>query len=162
MCSLLGGRAAEQVALGDYSTGAQNDLERAYKQANAMVTIYGLSEKVGHVSYYDSSGQNEYAFSKPYSEKTAEIIDDEIKRFVESQYTRAIQILTENQDKLTALANKLLEKEVIFREDLEEIFGKRAWDPELTPTPVTAATQAEEKAEIPQEAIQAPDSASQI
>ncbi|WP_300669769.1 ATP-dependent zinc metalloprotease FtsH [Soonwooa sp.] len=139
MCSLLGGRAAEQVALGDYSTGAQNDLERAYKQANAMVTIYGLSEKVGHVSYYDSSGQNDYAFSKPYSEKTAEIIDDEIQRFVQSQYERAIQILTENQDKLTALANKLLEKEVIFREDLEEIFGKRAWDPELTEKPVSNA-----------------------
>ena len=139
MCSLLGGRAAEQVALGDYSTGAQNDLERAYKQANAMVTIYGLSEKVGHVSYYDSSGQNDYAFSKPYSEKTAEIIDDEIQRFVQSQYERAIQILTDNQDKLTALANKLLEKEVIFREDLEEIFGKRAWDPELTEKPVSNA-----------------------
>ncbi len=162
MCSLLGGRAAEQVALGNYSTGAQNDLERAYKQANAMVTIYGLSEKVGHVSYYDSSGQSDYSFSKPYSEKTAEVIDEEIKRFVESQYTRAIQILTENKDKLTALANKLLEKEVIFREDLEEIFGKRAWDPELTPTPVTAANQEEEKAEIPQDEIQAPDSASQI
>ncbi|WP_313214307.1 ATP-dependent zinc metalloprotease FtsH, partial [Soonwooa sp.] len=159
MCSLLGGRAAEQVALGDYSTGAQNDLERAYKQANAMVTIYGLSEKVGHVSYYDSSGQNDYAFSKPYSEKTAEIIDDEIQRFVQSQYERAIQILTDNQDKLTALANKLLEKEVIFREDLEEIFGKRAWDPELTEKPVsnaevlpTSATDAnvEQQNEMPQ------------
>ncbi|WP_312323066.1 ATP-dependent zinc metalloprotease FtsH [Soonwooa sp.] len=160
MCSLLGGRAAEQVALGDYSTGAQNDLERAYKQANAMVTIYGLSEKVGHVSYYDSSGQNDYAFSKPYSEKTAEIIDDEIQRFVQSQYERAIQILTDNQDKLTALANKLLEKEVIFREDLEEIFGKRAWDPELTEKPVsnaevlpataTDATNVEQQNETPQ------------
>lgn len=137
MCSLLGGRAAEQVALGDYSTGAQNDLERAYKQANSMVTIYGLSEKVGHVSYYDSSGQSDYSFSKPYSEKTAEVIDDEIKRFVSEQYDRAIRILTENKDKLDALANKLLEKEVIFREDLEEIFGKRAWDPELTEKPVT-------------------------
>lgn len=147
MCSLLGGRAAEQVALGNYSTGAQNDLERAYKQANAMVTIYGLSEKIGHVSYYDSSGQNEYAFSKPYSEKTAEVIDDEIKRFVESQYNRAIQILTDNVDKLTALANKLLEKEVIFREDLEEIFGKRAWDPELTEKPIQNASE-NENAEV--------------
>ncbi|WP_160137119.1 ATP-dependent zinc metalloprotease FtsH [Chryseobacterium sp. c4a] len=172
MCSLLGGRAAEQVALGDYSTGAQNDLERAYKQANSMVTIYGLSEKVGHVSYYDSSGQSDYSFSKPYSEKTAEVIDDEIKRFVSEQYDRAIRILTENKDKLDALANKLLEKEVIFREDLEEIFGKRAWDPELTEKPVTNTIP--EKAEpevldIPQikekedeNVIQAPESPTQL
>lgn len=139
MCSLLGGRAAEQVALGNYSTGAQNDLERAYKQANAMVTIYGLSEKVGHVSYYDSSGQTDFTFSKPYSEKTAELIDEEIKNMVDGQYQRAIDILSNNKDKLTALANKLLEKEVIFREDLEEIFGQRAWDAELTEHPVTSA-----------------------
>ncbi len=143
MCSLLGGRAAEQVALGNYSTGAQNDLERAYKQANAMVTIYGLSDRVGHLSYYDSSGQSDYSFSKPYSEKTAEIIDDEIKDFIDKQYTRAINILTENRDKLDALAQKLLDKEVIFREDLEEIFGKRAWDPELTEKPVTQTVEAE-------------------
>ena len=143
MCSLLGGRAAEQVALGNYSTGAQNDLERAYKQANAMVTIYGLSDKVGHLSYYDSSGQSDYSFSKPYSEKTAEIIDDEIKDFIDKQYNRAINILTENRDKLDALAQKLLDKEVIFREDLEEIFGKRAWDPELTEKPVTQTVEAE-------------------
>ena len=143
MCSLLGGRAAEQVALGNYSTGAQNDLERAYKQANAMVTIYGLSDKVGHLSYYDSSGQSDYSFSKPYSEKTAEIIDDEIKDFIDKQYNRAINILTENRDKLDALAQKLLDKEVIFREDLEDIFGKRAWDPELTEKPVTQTVEAE-------------------
>ena len=143
MCSLLGGRAAEQVALGNYSTGAQNDLERAYKQANAMVTIYGLSDKVGHLSYYDSSGQSDYSFSKPYSEKTAEIIDDEIKDFIDKQYTRATNILTENRDKLDALAQKLLDKEVIFREDLEDIFGKRAWDPELTEKPVTQTVEAE-------------------
>lgn len=143
MCSLLGGRAAEQVALGNYSTGAQNDLERAYKQANAMVTIYGLSEKVGHLSYYDSSGQADYSFSKPYSEKTAEVIDEEIKDFIDKQYSRAINILTENRDKLDALAQKLLDKEVIFREDLEEIFGKRAWDPELTEKPVTQSVESE-------------------
>lgn len=172
MCSLLGGRAAEQVALGDYSTGAQNDLERAYKQANSMVTIYGLSEKVGHVSYYDSSGQSDYSFSKPYSEKTAEVIDDEIKRFVSEQYDRAIRILTENKDKLDALANKLLEKEVIFREDLEEIFGKRAWDPELTEKPVTNTIPEKDQPEvleIPQikekeeeSEIQAPESPTQL
>lgn len=143
MCSLLGGRAAEQVALGNYSTGAQNDLERAYKQANAMVTIYGLSEKVGHLSYYDSSGQADYSFSKPYSEKTAEVIDEEIKAFIDHQYHRAITILTNNRDKLDALAQKLLDKEVIFREDLEEIFGKRAWDPELTEKPVTQSVETE-------------------
>ncbi len=172
MCSLLGGRAAEQVALGDYSTGAQNDLERAYKQANSMVTIYGLSEKVGHVSYYDSSGQSDYSFSKPYSEKTAEVIDDEIKRFVSEQYDRAIRILTENKDKLDALANKLLEKEVIFREDLEEIFGKRAWDPELTEKPVTNTIPEKEQPELPEtpqikekeaeSEIQAPESPTQL
>ncbi|MCS4303186.1 MULTISPECIES: ATP-dependent zinc metalloprotease FtsH [Chryseobacterium] len=172
MCSLLGGRAAEQVALGDYSTGAQNDLERAYKQANSMVTIYGLSEKVGHVSYYDSSGQSDYSFSKPYSEKTAEVIDDEIKRFVSEQYDRAIRILTENKDKLDALANKLLEKEVIFREDLEEIFGKRAWDPELTEKPVTNTIPEKDLPEVletPQikekeeeSEIQAPESPTQL
>jgi cell division protease FtsH len=172
MCSLLGGRAAEQVALGDYSTGAQNDLERAYKQANSMVTIYGLSEKVGHVSYYDSSGQSDYSFSKPYSEKTAEVIDDEIKRFVSEQYDRAIRILTENKDKLDALANKLLEKEVIFREDLEEIFGKRAWDPELTEKPVTNTIPEKDQPEVletPQikekeeeSEIQAPESPTQL
>ncbi len=151
MCSLLGGRAAEQVALGNYSTGAQNDLERAYKQANSMVTIYGLSEKVGHVSYYDSSGQSDFTFSKPYSEKTAELIDDEIKSLVEGQYKRAIEILTNNKEKLTALAHKLLEKEVIFREDLEEIFGKRAWDAELTEKPVTAAETHIATSETPKE-----------
>ncbi len=161
MCSLLGGRAAEQVALGNYSTGAQNDLERAYKQANAMVTIYGLSDKIGHVSYYDSSGQNEYAFSKPYSEKTAEIIDEEIKEIVENQYNRAIQILSENQDKLTALANKLLEKEVIFREDLEEVFGKRAWDPELTETPLNSTIAEVEPEKVEEQTVQ-PESGSQI
>ncbi|WP_312389540.1 ATP-dependent zinc metalloprotease FtsH [Chryseobacterium sp.] len=170
MCSLLGGRAAEQVALGNYSTGAQNDLERAFKQANSMVTIYGLSEKVGHVSYYDSSGQADYSFSKPYSEKTAELIDAEIKQFVSDQYDRAIQILTENKDKLDALANKLLEKEVIFREDLEEIFGKRAWDPELTEKPVTntipdAKEPTEEiiiKDKVEDSEIQAPESPTQL
>lgn len=161
MCSLLGGRAAEQVALGNYSTGAQNDLERAYKQANAMVTIYGLSDKIGHVSYYDSSGQNEYAFSKPYSEKTAEIIDEEIKEIVENQYNRAIQILSENQDKLTALANKLLEKEVIFREDLEEVFGKRAWDPELTETPLNSTIAEVEPEKVEEQTVQ-PESGSQL
>ena len=139
MCATLGGRAAEQVAFGNISTGALSDLERVTKQAQAMVTIYGLSENIGNISYYDSSGQSEYSFGKPYSEETAKKIDVEIKDIIENQYQRAVTILHENRDKLDALAQKLLEKEVIFREDLEEIFGKRAWDPELTERPVTEA-----------------------
>lgn len=137
ICATLGGRAAEQAVLGNISTGALSDLERVTKQAQAMVTIYGLNDKVGNISYYDSSGQSEFSFGKPYSEETAKLIDEEISKLIESQYQRAITILTENRDKLDALANKLLEKEVIFREDLEEIFGKRAWDPELTENPVS-------------------------
>lgn len=137
LCATLGGRAAEQVTFGNISTGALSDLERVTKQAQAMVTIYGLNEKVGNISYYDSSGQSEYSFGKPYSENTAKIIDEEISGIIENQYQRAVQILTDNRDKLDALAAKLLEKEVIFREDLEEIFGKRAWDPELSDTPIS-------------------------
>ncbi|USL94641.1 ATP-dependent zinc metalloprotease FtsH [Riemerella anatipestifer] len=138
MCATLGGRAAEQVVFGTISTGALSDLERVTKQAQAMVTIYGLNDKVGNISYYDSSGQQEYNFGKPYSEQTAKMIDEEISKIIEGQYQRAINILNENRDKLDALADKLLEKEVIFREDLEAIFGKRAWDPELTETPVSS------------------------
>lgn len=138
ICATLGGRAAEQVLFGNISTGALSDLERVTKQAQAMVTIYGLNDKVGNISYYDSSGQSEYNFGKPYSEQTAKVIDEEISKLIETQYQRAVSILTENRDKLDALAQKLLDKEVIFREDLEEIFGKRAWDPELTEKPVSS------------------------
>lgn len=127
MCSALGGRAAEDVIYGKVSTGALSDLEKVTKQAYAMVTIYGLNDKVGNISYYDSSGQNEYNFNKPYSERTSQTIDEEVSKLVEGQYTRAKRILTENKDKLTALASKLLEKEVIFKEDLEKIFGDRQW-----------------------------------
>lgn len=141
MCATLGGRAAEQVVFGNISTGALSDLERVTKQAQAMVTIYGLSDAVGNLSYYDSSGQQEYSFGKPYSEETAKLIDKEISKIVESQYQRAVEILSTNRDKLDALASKLLDKEVIFREDLEEIFGKRAWDPELTEQPLSATTE---------------------
>lgn len=137
LCATLGGRAAEQVIFGNISTGALSDLERVTKQAQAMVTIYGLNDKIGNISYYDSSGQSEYSFGKPYSEQTAKMIDEEISKIIETQYQRALEILASNKDKLDALANKLLEKEVIFREDLEEIFGKRAWDPELTERPVS-------------------------
>ena len=143
ICATLGGRAAEQTIFGNISTGALSDLERVTKQAQAMVTIYGLNDKVGNISYYDSSGQSEYSFGKPYSEETAKVIDEEISKLVEEQYQRALNILGTNRDKLDALAAKLLEKEVIFREDLEEIFGKRAWDPELTEKPLTAITGSE-------------------
>ena len=136
------------------STGALSDLERVTKQAQAMVTIYGLSENIGNISYYDSSGQSEYSFGKPYSEETAQKIDVEIKNIIENQYQRAVKILTENRDKLDALAGKLLEKEVIFREDLEEVFGERAWDPELTEQPVTQAVSNEEKENLNENRVQ--------
>ena len=134
MCAALGGRAAEQITFGKISTGALSDLEKVTKRAQAMVTIYGLNDKIGNISYYDSSGQSEYNFGKPYSEHTAKTIDEEISKLIENQYQRAIRILTENKDKLEALADKLIEKEVIFKEDLEEIFGKRAWEPEVAVT----------------------------
>jgi len=160
MCATLGGRAAEQVIFNNISTGALSDLETVTKRAQAMVTIYGLSPNIGNISYYDSSGQSEYNFGKPYSEATASKIDAEIKMIIENQYERAVRILTENKDKLDALANKLLEKEVIFREDLEDIFGKRAWDPELTERPVTNTISLNEKVE--EREIQAPESPAQI
>lgn len=124
MCAALGGRAAEQVIFGKISTGALSDLEKVTKQARAIVSVYGLNDKIGNITYYDSSGE-EYGFTKPYSERTAQIIDEEIQKIIENQYQRAIQILTENKEKLTILANALLEKEVIFKEDLETIFGER-------------------------------------
>jgi len=130
MCAALGGRAAEKVIFNKISTGALSDLEKVTKQARAMVTIYGLSDKVGNLTYYDSSGQNEYGFTKPYSEKTAELIDKEISDLIETQYKRAIKLLEENKDKLTELANVLLEKEVIFKDNLEKIFGKRDFNNE--------------------------------
>lgn len=127
MCSALGGRAAEQIAFSSISSGAQNDLEKVTKQSYAMVSIFGMSEKVGNISYYDSSGQSEYSFSKPYSEKTAELIDSESKLLIETQYVRALEILTEHKEGHQKLSELLLEKEVIFSEDLENVFGKRKW-----------------------------------
>lgn len=125
MCAALGGRAAEKVMFNKISTGALSDLEKVTKQARAMVTIYGLSDKIGNLTYYDSSGQNEYGFAKPYSEQTAELIDKEISDIIENQYKRAIQLLEDNKDKLIELAEVLLEKEVIFKDNLEKIFGSR-------------------------------------
>jgi len=128
MCAALGGRAAEKVIFDKISTGALSDLEKVTKQARAMVTIYGLSDKVGNLTYYDSSGQSEYGFTKPYSEQTAELIDKEISDIIEKQYTRAIELLGKHKDKLTQLAEVLLDKEVIFKDNLEKIFGKRPYD----------------------------------
>ena len=125
MCSTLAGRAAEEIEFGKISTGALNDLEKVTKQAYAMVTYYGMSEKMGNISYFDSSGQNEYGFTKPYSEETAKSIDQEVSKIIEEQYQRARNILIENREKHAELANLLLEREVIFSEDLETIFGKR-------------------------------------
>jgi cell division protease FtsH len=125
LCATLGGRASEELNFGKVSTGALNDLERVTKQAYAMVAYFGMSERLGNMSYYDSTGQTEYALTKPYSEKTAELIDEEAKRIVEEQYQRAKKILTEQKNGLIKLAELLLEKEVIFSEDLEQIFGPR-------------------------------------
>jgi ATP-dependent metalloprotease FtsH len=131
MCAALGGRAAEKVIFDKISTGALSDLEKVTKQARAMVTIYGLSDKVGNITYYDSSNGNEYGFTKPYSEKTAETIDEEISAIIEKQYQRALKILEDNKSKLTELADVLLDKEVIFKDNLEKIFGKRPFDKEV-------------------------------
>ncbi|HNQ67132.1 MAG TPA: ATP-dependent zinc metalloprotease FtsH [Bacteroidales bacterium] len=125
MCSALGGRASEEIVFNKISTGALNDLEKVTKQAFAMVGFFGMSEKVGNLSFYDSTGQNEYGFTKPYSEKTAELLDIEVKILVEEQYEKAKSILKDNIAGLTKLAETLLEKEVIFSEDLEKVFGKR-------------------------------------
>ncbi|RBA28108.1 ATP-dependent zinc metalloprotease FtsH [Flavobacterium tibetense] len=125
MCATMGGRAAEKVMFNKISTGALSDLEKVTKQARAMVTIYGLNEKLGNITYYDSTGQSEYSFSKPYSEETAQVIDKEISGIIEKEYQRAIRLLEDNKDKLTQLADILIEKEVIFKDDLETIFGKR-------------------------------------
>jgi len=125
MSSLLGGRASEELVFGKISTGALNDLEKVSKQAYAMVAYFGMSNEIKNISFYDSSGQNEYAFSKPYSEKTAEIIDNEVKLIIDSAYNRAKDILKKNRDGLNQLAELLLEREVIFSEDLEKIFGPR-------------------------------------
>jgi cell division protease FtsH len=134
--SAMGGRASEEIIFGKVSTGALNDLEKVSKQAYAMVVYFGLNKEIGNISFYDSSGQNEYAFQKPYSEKTAETIDQEVRKIVETAYERAKQILSENRGKLEKLASLLLEREVIFREDLEEIFGKRPWDKEEEKPPL--------------------------
>lgn len=126
MCAALGGRAAEEIIFGKVSTGALSDLEKVTRQATAMVAVYGLSDKVGNISYYDSSGQNS-SFTKPYSEQTGQMIDDEVRSISKEAYQRALTVLNENKDALTRLAEQLLSKEVIFKEDLERILGARKW-----------------------------------
>ena len=127
MIATLGGRAAEQLIFGHISTGALSDLEKVTKQATAMVAYYGLDERIGNRSYYDSTGQQDYALTKPFSDKTAEIIDEQVSQLIESAYQEALRILGDNLDGLTQLANKLIDKEVVFGDDLEMIFGKRPW-----------------------------------
>ncbi|MEE0085402.1 MAG: ATP-dependent zinc metalloprotease FtsH, partial [Paludibacteraceae bacterium] len=126
MCSLLGGRAAEELVLGTIGTGAVNDLERSTKQAYAMVAYYGMSDKLTNLCYYDS--QADYSFTKPYSEETAKVIDDEVKALINNQYERAKQVLRENAEGHRKLAEILFEREVIFADDVEKIFGKRKWE----------------------------------
>jgi ATP-dependent metalloprotease FtsH len=129
MCSALGGRAAEEITFGKISTGALSDLEKVTKQAYAMVSIYGLNKRLGNVSFYDSQGRD--TFTKPYSDDTSRVIDEEVSKLIEQQYQRALDTLKANEDKLILLAEKLLKTEVIFKEDLALIFGKRVWDKEL-------------------------------
>ncbi len=143
MCATMGGRAAEKVVFDKISTGALSDLEKVTKQARAMVTVYGLNDKLGNITYYDSSGQSEYGFTKPYSDETAKIIDKEISNLIEGQYQRAIAILEENREKLEELADVLIEKEVIFKDDLERIFGKRPFEKEDPASEKTETTASE-------------------
>ena len=130
MCATLGGRAAEKIMFNKISTGALSDLEKVTKQARAIVSVYGLNDKIGNITYYDSSGQTDYNFTKPYSEETAKKIDEEISLIIEKQYKRACDILKKNKSKLSALASRLLEKEVIFKEDLVKILGERPYSKE--------------------------------
>ena len=129
MCATLGGRAAEKIIFNKISTGALSDLEKVTKQARAMVTVYGLNDKVGNITYYDSTGND--SFVKPYSEETGKTIDKEISKMIEIQYVRAVELLSKNKEKLTVLAELLLEKEVIFKDDLQKIFGERPFDDKL-------------------------------
>lgn len=152
MCATLGGRAAEQLIFNKISTGALSDLERVTKQAYAMISIYGLNERVGNISYYDSQGRD--AFTKPYSDDTAKIIDEEVSKLIESQYQRALQLLGEHKEQLEQVAGRLLTSEVIFKEDLEAVFGKRPWDPE--PEQIQPEVTAETVAELSETAPENP------
>ncbi|MBR1850783.1 MAG: ATP-dependent zinc metalloprotease FtsH [Bacteroidales bacterium] len=132
MVSLMAGRASEEVVFGKISTGALNDIERATKMAQALVTYYGMSPEIGNISFYDSTGQSEYGFTKPFSEKTAEKIDAEVRRMVEEAYQKAKELITSHRAELDQLASQLFDKEVLFREDLERIYGPRPWEQQPT------------------------------
>ena len=147
MCATLGGRAAEKVIFDKISTGALSDLEKVTRQAKAMVTVYGLNDEIGNITYYDSTGQTDYNFSKPYSEETAQVIDKEISKIIEEQYERACDLVAKNQDKLTALAERLLEKEVIFKDDLVEILGERPFPDKSAEAEAAAQNNAEAASE---------------
>lgn len=147
MCATLGGRAAEKVVFDKISTGALSDLEKVTRQAKAMVTVYGLNDEIGNITYYDSTGQTDYNFSKPYSEETAQVIDKEISKIIEEQYDRACDLVAKNQDKLTALAERLLEKEVIFKDDLVEILGERPFPDKSAEAEAAAQNNAEAASE---------------
>lgn len=147
MIATLGGRAAEQLVFGHISTGALSDLEKVTKQATAMVAYYGLDERIGNRSYYDSTGQQDYSLTKPFSDKTAEIIDEQVSKIIESAYQEALRILGDNMDGLTQLANKLIDKEVVFGDDLEMIFGKRPWTKEEIEFPKSQQTEPESESE---------------
>lgn len=147
MCATLGGRAAEKIMFNKISTGALNDLEKVTRQAKAIVTVYGLNDKIGNITYYDSSGQSDYSFNNPYSEQTAQVIDHEISSIVEEQYQRAIDILKKHKKELTVLAELLMEKEVIFEDDLRRIFGERPFTNDDEAHLVSKAAQEESKKE---------------
>ena len=132
MCMSLGGRAAEEVVFGKISTGALSDLEKITKMAYSMVTIYGMNDKIGNVSFYDSKGQNEYSFTKPYSDQTAQLIDEEVKKLIDIAYTTTKELLVEKRDKLDILAKELLKREIIYQHDLEELIGKRPFEKETS------------------------------
>ncbi|MCX6235765.1 MAG: ATP-dependent zinc metalloprotease FtsH [Bacteroidetes bacterium] len=154
MTAVLGGRASEEVHFGKVSTGALNDLEKVTRQAYNMVVYFGLNDKIGNISYYDSTGQQEYSFTKPYSEKTAEIIDHEVSKLVETAYRKAVELIRKNKVKVEKLGQVLLEKEVIFSEDLERIFGKRPWGKdtkELVNESVPKSESVNQPAEVPAE-----------
>ncbi|MBQ9639712.1 MAG: ATP-dependent zinc metalloprotease FtsH [Bacteroidales bacterium] len=151
--SLMAGRAAEQEVFGEISTGALNDMERATKMAFSMVAYYGMSDKVGNLSFYDSTGQSDFNFTKPFSETTGETIDTEVRRIVEGAYDRARTIISEHREQLDRLAQTLYDREVIFKDDVEEIYGKRPWDTETTTSSAKDTTSEGAIIERQQEAV---------
>ncbi len=150
MTSLMAGRASEEIVFGRISTGALNDIERATKMAKALVTYYGMSPEVGNISFYDSTGQSDFGITKPFSEKTAETIDREVRRMVEEAYSKAKELLESHREQLDELASQLYEKEVLFREDLERIYGPRPWEEASKELPESS----EELKELPEQSEQ--------